>query len=108
MLQDVSNTIVVKSGKKYNFGQAFYACKCPTCSYLMEWAYLDDGIFEAFCCGKQYEMYCEKVSIKYVGPTNKPNPRIRTRRREYAMLNAKTEVNMELQGLELEQELEDD
>jgi len=76
--------VTLKVGPKFDFGNAYNACKCPnpTCGLLLDWKETDIGVYEAFCCGQVYEMYCEHVTFAHVGQTDKPNPSIRQRRQE--------------------------
>ena len=73
-----------REDKKLTFGDAFHACKCPneTCGLLLEWKYVDDGIWQSYCCGKVYEMYAEVVTLKCTGVTGLSNPVLVHRRKE--------------------------
>lgn len=76
--------ITIEEGPKFEFGSALHACRCPSpeCGLLLDWKQTSDGVYESFCCGQVYEMYCEHVTFACVGKTDKPNPSIRQRRQE--------------------------
>ncbi len=67
---------------KKGFGESFLCCKCPnpTCNFLINWKYTDDGVWRGHCCGQAYEMIAETVSFVRLGETTEPQEHI-TRRR---------------------------
>lgn len=90
MPSDSSVIVLKKSGQKAEFGSAMYTTMCPQCQRFLKWKQavspgddtLEPGIMKASCCGRDYEMYSETVTIKLI--SGKPIPKVNAQHRHHS------------------------
>jgi len=88
MAEDNGIVILKKSGQKADFGSAYYTTMCPQCTHYIRWQVVRDahnnvesGILKGTCCGREFHMYTERVSLVQLSGTPLPYYNARTRYR---------------------------